>query len=301
MNLLLARKKIEEFLNEDIGTGDLSTDLTFTETDVDEGVFLAKQDGVICGTFIPNIVYDILGGEAHFTPSIKDGDTVKSGDIIGTAKGSVRTLLTGERVILNLMQRMGAIATITAKSIAELNDTKIRICDTRKTAPGLRLFDKYAVTQGGGYNHRVGLYDGVMLKDNHIAYAGGIEKAVKKVRDQIGQMVKIEVEVESLDEVKQAVNANADVIMFDNRSPQEVSEFMKFIPSHIVTEVSGGINLDNINSYSGCGADYISIGFLTHSVTALDISFNNIEKMKNILNDNDNTKDGKSSNIKGED
>ncbi len=280
MNLLLVKKKIKEYLLEDIGTGDLSTDSIFSENDVDNGAFIAKQDGIICGLEIPNLVYELLGGKVIFTPNKTDGDIVKAGEIIGTASGSIKTMLTGERVILNLMQRMSGIATITDLAVSTLDDSKIKICDTRKTAPGLRIFDKYSVRMGGGYNHRVGLYDGVMLKDNHIAYAGGIKKAVEMVRNKIGHMVKIEVEVETLDQVKQAVQAGADIIMFDNRTPDEIKEFAKHVPSNITTEISGGINLQNINSYKGTNADYISLGFLTHSIKALDISFNNTKGEK---------------------
>jgi len=226
MNLLLAKKKIEEYLLEDIGTGDLSTDSIFSENDVDNGAFIAKQDGIICGLEIPNLVYELLGGKVIFTPNKTDGDIVKAGEIIGTASGSIKSMLTGERVILNLMQRMSGIATITDLAVNTLDDPKIKICDTRKTAPGLRIFDKYSVRMGGGYNHRVGLYDGVMLKDNHI------------------------------------------------------KEFAKHVPSNITTEISGGINLQNINSYKGTNADYISLGFLTHSIKALDISFNNTKGEK---------------------
>ncbi|WP_024621306.1 carboxylating nicotinate-nucleotide diphosphorylase [Metaclostridioides mangenotii] len=277
MNLLLAKEKINEFLLEDIGSGDLSTNSIFDKNDKDDGIFIAKQDGIVSGIDIPNIVYEILGGQASFTPHKFDGETVKSGETIGVASGSIQSLLTGERVILNLMQRMSGISTVTAQAVKTLDDPNIRICDTRKTAPGLRMFDKYSVRMGGGYNHRVGLYDGVMLKDNHIAYAGGIQQAVEKVRDKIGHMVKIEVEVERLDQVKQAVDSAVDVIMFDNRSPEEVKEFAKYVPAHITTEISGGINLQNINSYKGTNADYISLGFLTHSIKALDISFNHIK------------------------
>ena len=170
------------------------------------------------------------------------------------------------------MQRMSGIATVTNACVEALNDPSIQICDTRKTVPGLRMLDKYAVVTGGGKNHRQGLYDGVMIKDNHIAFCGSITKAVQAVREKIGHMVKIEVETESKEEVLEAVEAGADVIMFDNRSPEEVKEFATLVPKTIVTEASGGITLDNLASYSGTGVNNISLGFLTHSVKALDIS-----------------------------
>ncbi|MBO1910976.1 carboxylating nicotinate-nucleotide diphosphorylase, partial [Microvirga sp. 3-52] len=195
-----------------------------------------------------------------------------AGDKIAAVTGPIAHLLTGERVILNLMQRMSGIATVTNKCVEMLNDPAIQICDTRKTIPGLRMFDKYAVVCGGGKNHRQGLYDGVMIKDNHIAFAGSITKAVQRVREKIGHMVKIEVETETRQEVLEAVEAGADVIMFDNRTPKEVKAFGHDVPESIVTEASGGITLENLATYHGTGVNYISLGFLTHSVKALDIS-----------------------------
>lgn len=274
---LQAQEKIKAFLIEDIGTGDLSADLIFDKDDLSSGVFIAKADGIVAGLELAQVVYDALGGNVDFQPEVSDGELVKKGTIIGRATGNVRAMLTGERVILNLMQRMSGIATLTHTAIATLNDPSIKICDTRKTAPGLRYFDKLAVKIGGGFNHRVGLYDGVMLKDNHIAYAGSIGKAVEKVRSQIGQMVKIEVEIETKDQLLAAISADADIIMFDNRTPEQVAEWTKLVPKHIKTEISGGITLDNLADYAGTGADYLSLGALTHSVTAFDISFNSSE------------------------
>lgn len=274
MNTLQIKKALESFLLEDIGQGDLSTDLVFSQNTRGTGQFLVKETGILSGMDIPNLVYELLGEEVSYTALKQDGDYVEKGTVIATVSGSVRGMLTGERVILNLMQRMSGIATLTNQAVRQLNDSSIRICDTRKTAPGLRLFDKYAVTCGGGYNHRIGLYDGVMLKDNHIAYAGGILPAVKRVRSQLGHMVKIEVEIETKEELLEAIQAECDVIMFDNRSPREVKEFQKLVPSSILTEISGGITLETISTYQGTGANYLSLGFLTHSVKALDISFN---------------------------
>ncbi|MDR1606330.1 MAG: carboxylating nicotinate-nucleotide diphosphorylase [Streptococcaceae bacterium] len=277
---LQAQEQIKAFLIEDIGSGDLSADLIFEQDQQSSGVFIAKDDGVIAGLDIAQVVYDALGGQATFLPAVSDGDEIKTGTIIGRATGSIRTLLTGERVILNLMQRMSGIATFTRQAITTLDDPTIKICDTRKTAPGLRYFDKAAVRIGGGVNHRVGLYDGVMLKDNHIAYAGSIAQAVEKVRQQIGQMVKIEVEIETKAQLLEAIAANADIIMFDNRTPEQVAEWTKLVPDHILTEISGGISLANLATYAHTGADYLSLGALTHSVTAFDISFNSNEGEK---------------------
>ncbi|MBF2628227.1 carboxylating nicotinate-nucleotide diphosphorylase [Listeria marthii] len=274
MNSILMNQAIHAFLLEDIGQYDLSADTIFASDTIGNGVFLAKETGILCGISIPPKVYEILGGDVQFEAYKKDGDQVTKGDIIATVSAPVRTLLSGERVILNLMQRMSGIASQTNVAIKQLDDSAIRICDTRKTAPGLRAFDKYAVQTGGGFNHRNGLYDGVMLKDNHIAFSGGITEAVATVRGKLGHMVKIEVETETPEQVKEAVQAGADIIMFDNRTPEEIAQLVKLVPGHITTEISGNITLDNINSYKGSGANYISLGSLTHSVRALDISFN---------------------------
>ncbi|XOQ36308.1 MAG: putative nicotinate-nucleotide pyrophosphorylase [carboxylating] [Lactococcus sp.] len=271
---LQAKEQLKTFLIEDIGTGDLSADLIFDENEQSSGVFVAKSDGIIAGLEVAQQVYDLLGQNATFIPVVADGASVKKGEIIGRATGHIRTLLTGERVILNLLQRMSGIATFTHTAIETLNDPTIKICDTRKTAPGLRYFDKLAVKIGGGFNHRVGLYDGVMLKDNHIAYAGSITKAVEKVRQQIGQMVKIEVEIETEEQLHEAIAAKADIIMLDNRTPEQVAAWTKLVPEGILTEISGGITLANLADYSQTGADYLSLGALTHSVLAFDISFN---------------------------
>ncbi|MDG6112487.1 MULTISPECIES: carboxylating nicotinate-nucleotide diphosphorylase [Lactococcus] len=280
---MIKKNKLMEYLLEDIGGGDISTELIFEKGLASSGVFLAKEDGIIAGLEIPQLIYEILGNDANFTTSFRDGDEVRKGDIIGYATGEVRTMLTGERVILNLMQRMSGIATQTSKAIQLLNDSKIRICDTRKTMPGLRLFDKQAVKIGGGYNHRMGLYDGVMLKDNHIAYCGNITNAVKKVKESLGHMIKIEVEIESQAQVEEAVTSGVDIIMFDNRSPEEIRNWIHLIPPTIITEISGGITLENISHYRGTGVNYISLGAVTHSAVALDISFNSSEGVKKVF------------------
>ncbi|EOZ5414789.1 carboxylating nicotinate-nucleotide diphosphorylase [Listeria monocytogenes] len=274
MNSILMNQAIQAFLLEDIGQYDLSAGTVFPRDTMGEGVFLAKETGILCGISIPPKVYELLGGNIQFEAYKKDGDWVQKGDIIAAVTAPVRTLLSGERVILNLMQRMSGIASQTNFAIKQLDDSAIRICDTRKTAPGLRAFDKYAVQTGGGFNHRNGLYDGVMLKDNHIAFSGGITSAVSTVREKLGHMVKIEVETETAEQVKEAVQAGADIIMFDNRTPEEIKQLVKLVPPHITTEISGNVTLENIRRYKGSGANYISLGSLTHSVRAFDISFN---------------------------
>ncbi|EAD1188516.1 carboxylating nicotinate-nucleotide diphosphorylase [Listeria monocytogenes] len=274
MNSILINQVIQAFLLEDIGQYDLSAETVFPRDTMGEGVFLAKETGILCGISIPPKVYELLGGNIQFEAYKKDGDWVQKGDIIAAVTAPVRTLLSGERVILNLMQRMSGIASQTNFAVKQLDDSAIRICDTRKTAPGLRAFDKYAVQTGGGFNHRNGLYDGVMLKDNHIAFSGGITSAVSTVREKLGHMVKIEVETETAEQVKEAVQAGADIIMFDNRTPEEIKQLVKLVPPHITTEISGNVTLENIHLYKGSGANYISLGSLTHSVRAFDISFN---------------------------
>ncbi|EAG1698735.1 carboxylating nicotinate-nucleotide diphosphorylase [Listeria monocytogenes] len=274
MNSILMNQAIQAFLLEDIGQYDLSAETVFPRDTMGEGIFLAKETGILCGISIPLKVYELLGGNIQFEAYKKDGDWIQKGDIIAAVTAPVRTLLSGERVILNLMQRMSGIASQTNFAVKQLDDSAIRICDTRKTAPGLRAFDKYAVQTGGGFNHRNGLYDGVMLKDNHIAFSGGITSAVSTVREKLGHMVKIEVETETAEQVKEAVQAGADIIMFDNRTPEEIKQLVKLVPPQITTEISGNVTLENIHRYKGSGANYISLGSLTHSVRAFDISFN---------------------------
>lgn len=280
MNRLLAKDLIKSFLREDIGSGDLSTELVFGNDIRGTGYFLAKADGIVCGTDIIDMVYSCHSSDYSITLFKKDGDTVKKGENIAMVEGRVATLLSCERVTLNLMQLMSGIATEAHNMVSALGDSSIKIVDTRKTHPGLRLFEKYAVTCGGAYNHRYALYDGVMLKDNHIAFAGGITNAVAQVKSRLGHMVKIEVETESKEQVIEAVNAGADVIMFDNRTPDEIKELVRLVPKHIITEASGGINIDNIAGFRGCGVNVISSGGITNSAKPLDISFNSKEGFK---------------------
>lgn len=274
MNKLKLKTMLEVFFEEDLGFGDLTSESIFTEQDFGHGVFVAKDDGIFCGVDVIKQGFTLLNERISIDFHLKDGAEVKKGDKIATVEGPVIHLLTGERVILNLIQRMSGIATITNKAVANANSNHTKICDTRKTTPGLRMLEKYAVTCGGGYNHRFGLYDAVMIKDNHIAASGGIEEAVKKVREKLGHTVKIEVETESKEDVIEAVNAKADIIMFDNRTPEEIIQFKELVPDGVITEASGGITLDNVASYACTEVDYISLGFLTHSAKALDISFN---------------------------
>jgi nicotinate-nucleotide pyrophosphorylase (carboxylating) len=272
MNTLKLRSLLENFFIEDIGEQDITTDLIFTDETNGEIVFLAKDDGIFCGEEIIKTGFQLLNNEISTEVFVKDGQAIKYGQQLAHVSGKIADLLKGERVVLNLVQRMSGIATLTNKAVTTLDSGHTKICDTRKTTPGLRMLEKYAVRCGGGFNHRFGLYDGVMIKDNHISFAGSITSAVEAVRKKAGHMVKIEVEVETEEQVKEAVNAGADVIMFDNRTPDEIKEFIKLVPSGIITEASGGIQLATLGNYRNTGVDYISLGFLTHSYKALDIS-----------------------------
>ncbi|VXB86830.1 nicotinate-nucleotide pyrophosphorylase (quinolinate phosphoribosyltransferase) [Bacillus sp. 349Y] len=271
MNLLKLRSMLEEFYREDLGEGDLSSETLFHSQ---EGMItlMAKQPGVFCGEDIVRTAYAMFDASIEVDLFVKDGETVGEGQHLGTMKGRMKDLLQGERVILNLIQRMSGIAKETAEAVKAVEGSGARICDTRKTTPGLRMLEKYAVRVGGGYNHRFGLYDAVMLKDNHIAFAGSITKAVETIRSATGHMVKIEVEIETEEQLIEAVASHVDVIMFDNRTPEEIKEWMRHVPAGIITEASGGISREMLKDYAWTGIDYISLGYLTHSVTALDIS-----------------------------
>lgn len=274
MNQLRLKAMLEAFFEEDLGNGDLTSESIFSNKDYGYGVFVAKADGVFCGADIIKQGFKTLNERIAVDFNVVDGTILKKGDIIATVEGSVIDLLAGERVILNLIQRMSGIATVTKQAVRKTASVDTKICDTRKTTPGLRMIEKYAVTCGGGFNHRFGLYDAVMIKDNHIAAAGGIKGAVNKVKERLGHTVKIEVETESKEDVVAAVLASADIIMFDNRTPEEIVELKKLVPKNIITEASGGITLDNLGEYAKTEVDFISLGYLTHSAQALDISFN---------------------------
>lgn len=265
---------IESALREDIGMGDLTSKSIFNADHYSKGTFVSKAEGILSGVDVLQIAYNFLGKNVNVNLLKKDGNSVDVKERIAEVEGPTQVLLSAERVILNLMQHLSGIATSTAEVIRLLDDPSIEIVDTRKTLPGLRALQKYAVTCGGGKNHRFRLDDGVMIKDNHIKAAGSISQAVELVRSKIGHMVKIEVETEFEEQVLEAVAAKADVIMLDNRTPEEIKELVKLIPDEILVEVSGGITPNSINSFKGCGADVISLGWLTHSVKALDISFN---------------------------
>jgi len=274
MNRLKLQQMLQQFFLEDIGERDLTSETIFSANNKAKGYFLVKEEGVLSGIDIITVGYGLLDPTVETVIYKQDGERVHKGDVIAAVSGPIIPLLTGERVILNLLQRMSGIATLTSRAVVLLNSQHTRVCDTRKTTPGLRMLEKYAVTCGGGFNHRLGLYDAVMIKDNHIAFCGSITQAVQSARTKLGHMVKIEVETETKEQVLEAVTAGADVIMFDNRTPDEVREFVKLVEKPILTEASGGITLENIAHYGDTGVDYISLGMLTHSAKSLDISFN---------------------------
>ena len=273
----LITKLLDLGIEEDINTGDITTESIIPDSMNAVATMTAKQEGVISGLEIVKMVYDRFQSDVVFTPYFKDGDQVKKGDVILKIEATYPTLLRGERLSLNLFQRMCGIATETAKYVKELKGTSTELLDTRKTAPGLRVLDKLAVKHGGGTNHRMGLYDMAMIKDNHIKMAGGITKAVEQVRARIAEGIKIEVETTNLDEVKEAIAAGADIIMLDNMGNEAMAEAVATIKAAnkgIKTEASGNMSIPRLIEVAATGVDYISVGALTHTVKAMDISMN---------------------------
>ena len=273
----LITKLLDLGIEEDINTGDITTESIIPATMNAVATMTAKQEGVISGLDIVRMVYERFQQDVVFTPYFKDGDAVKKGDVILKVEASYPTLLRGERLSLNIFQRMCGIATETAKYVRELDSTHTELLDTRKTAPGLRVLDKMAVKHGGGTNHRMGLYDMAMIKDNHIKMAGGITKAVEQVRSKIAPEIKIEVETTNLDEVREAIAAGADIIMLDNMDNATMTEAVAIIKAAnptIKTEASGNMNIPRLKEVAATGVDYISVGALTHTVKAMDISMN---------------------------
>jgi len=272
MNKLKLKEILHSFFIEDIGERDATVTSIFKGDEQGQFTFIAKQAGTFCGEEIIRTGFTMLDENVSITLYVSDGEVISAGQKLVDINGNISALLMGERVVLNLVQRMSGIATEAAKATKILEGTVTKACDTRKTTPGLRMLEKYAITCGGVSNHRYGLYDGVMIKDNHIDFVGSITEAVALVKRNIGHMMKIEVETSTKEQVLEAVEAGVDVIMFDNCTPEQIQEFVQLVPPAIITEVSGGITLDNLATYRDTGADYISLGCLTHSVKALDIS-----------------------------
>ena len=259
-------------LEEDIHFVDVTTDYLLPDGHTSSAYYLAKADGVVCGMEIAARVFELVGGGVTFDAKVKDGDAVKKGDILATMQGDTKTLLKGERTALNLLQHLSGIATATARCVALVQGTRAQITDTRKTLPGLRRLQKYAVTVGGGKNHRYNLSEGAMLKDNHIDVYGGIAPAVEALRKKIGHMTKIEVEVRSMAELQEALDAKCEIIMLDNMSCEEMAEAVRITDGRALLEASGNITEENIAQVAATGVDIISLGALTHSVKCFDIS-----------------------------
>jgi nicotinate-nucleotide pyrophosphorylase (carboxylating) len=276
MNWLVVDKIIKEAINEDAIYGDITSDSIFNEGSKATVDLIAKEAGIIAGLEVFKRVFCILGNvEVDFY--IVDGSFMNSGDIIAKLKGSIRNILLGERVALNLLQRMSGIATVSRKMCEKISHTKAKILDTRKTTPNLRILEKYAAKVGGAENHRFNLSDGILIKDNHISAAGGITEAVLKVRQNTSFVRKIEVEVENLKQLKEAMEAKVDIIMLDNMNIETMKKAVEIINKSALIEASGNVNLETVKAIAETGVDYISSGMMTHSVEALDISMKNLK------------------------
>lgn len=269
---MILDKIIELALLEDLSLGDITSDTIFTPENRAKAAIRAKEDLVLCGMDVAKTVFHAVDPDVIFTPFKKDGDNVKKGEVVLELTGSTLSILKAERTALNFMQRMSGIATASREYAAIGKKYGVMIVDTRKTQPGLRRLDKYAVRTGGARNHRISLADSVMIKDNHIAAAGSIMAAVKKIKDVIGHTPKVEVETTTLDEVKEALTAGADIIMLDNMTPEQIAVCKKEIAGRAIIEVSGGVNKTNLEAYCAVRPDVISMGALTHSVPAKDLS-----------------------------
>jgi len=259
---------------EDVATGDITTNALIPENSRAVATLTMKANGIVSGLEIAGKVFSRLDKDIICTPYFKEGEKVSQGDVILKVEGNFRALLTAERTVLNILQRMSGIATATALYVKETEGTQTHLLDTRKTAPGMRILDKMAVKAGGGTNHRMGLYDLALIKDNHIKVAGSITRAVQQVRDHITPGVRIEVETTCIEEVKEALTSGADIIMLDNMSTSLMAEAVRLVDKKAKTEASGNMTLGRIREVAATGVDYISVGALTHSVTALDISMN---------------------------
>ena len=268
---------IKRALEEDIGYGDITTQSLILDEQISRGLFIAKSPGVVAGIRVSEAVFRQLDAEITFEIFKNDGEVVLPGDEIAVVQGRTRALLTGERTALNFLQRLSGIATKTRRVVELIKDSSARLVDTRKTTPGLRVLEKYAVSVGGARNHRFGLFDGVMIKDNHIQAVGNIGEAVAAARQKVPHTVKIEVEVEDLAQLREALEAGADIIMLDNMGVDKMAEAVSIVAGRVLLEASGGINEGNIAEIARTGIDFISMGALTHSATSLDISLDLVE------------------------
>lgn len=283
MNIITEKLNIDDLillaLKEDISSEDITTNSILKDNILGKGNLIAKEDGVLAGIEIFQRVFKLLDENLEFKMNFKDGDRLKKGEIIGEIRGDLRVILSGERVALNYLQHMSGIATYTNDMVKLLEGTNIKLIDTRKTTPNMRIFEKYAVKVGGGYNHRYNLSDGVLIKDNHIAIAGSIKKAVEMAREYVSFVKKIEVEVENLNMVKEAIEAKADIIMLDNMDEFTMGKAVKLIDGRAKIECSGNITRENILKISKCGVDFVSSGAITHSAPILDISLKNLQRL----------------------
>lgn len=279
INPLLLEKLIHRCLIEDIGTGDITTNSLVPENATSKGIIYAKESGVVAGIMVAERVFKHLDPNIIFEAMVKDGTKIEPRTLLAEVRGSARTILTGERLALNFLQRLSGIATKTAHLVDLVSMYPCRIVDTRKTTPGLRMLEKYAVRVGGGNNHRFGLYDTILIKDNHIKLAGGITQAINAARKNNPHTVKIEVEVEDIDGVKEALAANADVIMLDNMEPSLMREAVELVNGRVLLEASGGISEETVVLVAKSGVNLISVGALTHSIKSMDISLD-IEVIK---------------------
>lgn len=283
---LVADKYIRTALEEDISSEDVSTNAVMPHYKKGEVSLIAKEDGIIAGLCIFQRVFELLDQTTTITflesngKKIEDGDAVTKGQVLATITGDIRVLLSGERTALNYLQRMSGIATYTHQVSALLKGSKTKLLDTRKTTPGMRIFEKYAVRVGGGFNHRYNLSDGVLLKDNHIDAAGGVKEAIAAAKEYAPFVRKIEIETEDLSMVKEAVEAGADIIMLDNMSPEIMAEALRIIDGRAETECSGNITKENIETITSLGVDYISSGALTHSAPILDLSLKHLHVLE---------------------
>ncbi len=264
---------IARALSEDSGPGDVTTLATIPPELRYDGIMLAKASGVVAGLEVARQTFLMVDATVEFSALVEDGQRVKPGDRLARVSGPAQALLIGERVALNFLQRMSGIATLTSRYVEAVAGTRAKILDTRKTAPGLRLLDKWAVLLGGGHNHRIGLYDMAMIKDNHIAAAGGITAAVTRVRDHWGHQLPVEVEVTNLEQLHEALTLDVDQIMLDNMDPATMRRAVEIVADRVPLEASGNVSLETVAAIAATGVDYISVGKLTHSVEALDISF----------------------------
>jgi nicotinate-nucleotide pyrophosphorylase (carboxylating) len=268
----LVRQAAQRALEEDVGCGDITTDALIAAKTPGSARLMARQDGIVAGIDFAEAAFRIMDGDIRFERLVQDGDAVAKGAVIARVSGKVRALLSAERVALNFLTHLSGIATLTGRYVAATAGTKARIVDTRKTLPGLRVFQKYAVRAGGGANHRFALDDAAMIKDNHVVAAGGIGPAIRQVRAATGHMVKICCEVDRIDQIGEALDAGVDVLLLDNMTPAELGQAVKLIAGRAIAEASGGVSLETVAAIAASGVDVISVGRLTHSAPVLDIA-----------------------------